>query len=65
MQSLELFLNCHVFSSRNLDIDGDGEITGDEFVAGYMALRKNVGISGRAISMKRRIKVKKAFKDAI
>jgi len=46
---------------RTLDVDGDGEITVDEFVKGYMKLKKNSSLAGKAISMKRRVKVKQAI----
>ena len=48
-------------SVRTLDRDGDGAITVDEFVTGYTKMKKNTGLAGKAISMKRRVKVKQAF----
>jgi hypothetical protein len=51
--------------SRILDIDGDGEITVEEFVSSYLKMRKTSSTSGlaaRAKSVTRRVKVKKALK---
>jgi hypothetical protein len=47
-----------------LDIDGDGEITVEEFVSSYLKMRKtsNSGLAARAKSVTRRVKVKKALK---
>jgi hypothetical protein len=48
-----------------LDIDGDGEITVEEFVSSYLKIRKtsnSSGLAARAKSVTRRVKVKKALK---
>jgi hypothetical protein len=39
-----------------LDIDGDGEITVDEFVSGYLRMRKTSGLAGRVLSVKKKMK---------
>ncbi len=44
---------------RNLDIDGDGEITVEEFISGYLRMRKTSGLAGRVLSVKKKMKAKK------